>query len=116
MKPQTTQEISWVMKGYVPAAAIGTAMELGLFWLLEEKPLGVQGLSGILGIPFNRCYYWLEYLMEMGLLEKGSAGYSPSATAREAILGAWSQESWAFLAGRSARTIAGCSRPFLAHP
>jgi SAM-dependent methyltransferase len=101
MKLQTAQDISWMMKGYVPAAALGAAIELGLFWLLEDRPKEVEEVAKTLRIPRRRCYYWLEYLMELGTLDKGPDGYSPSAIAREAILEARSQGTWAFLAGEA---------------
>jgi predicted TPR repeat methyltransferase len=107
VKPQTTKDISWMMRGYIPAAALGAAMELGLFWILEDMPQEVREVAELLGIPFRRCYYWLEYLLEMGLLEQDQGEYSPSPTAREAILEARSQETWAFLAGEARERLPG---------
>jgi hypothetical protein len=73
-------------------------MELRLFWLLAEQPLDAAGVAEVLGIPRNRCQYWLQLLSSVGLLEQVSNGYAPSSTARAAILDAYSQETWAFLA------------------
>ena len=107
MKPQSTKDISWMMRGYIPAAALVAAMELGLFWLLDDRRIEVQEVAELLGIPFRRCYYWLEYLLELGLIEKNQDGYSPSPTAREAILESRSQETWALLAGEARERLPG---------
>jgi predicted O-methyltransferase YrrM len=73
-------------------------MELGLFWLLREQPLDVTGVSGALGIPLNRCRYWLQILDRAGLIEQTPEGYAPSASARAAILDVYSPDTWALLA------------------
>lgn len=98
MKPETTEDILELMNGYIFAAVLGSAMELGLFWLLADKPLSTAELAQRLNIPLNRCYYWLEILCLLDLLENTSEGYAPSAMAREAILNAQSQDTWAFQA------------------
>jgi SAM-dependent methyltransferase len=74
-------------------------MELGLFWLLAEGPLETETIAQTLDIPTNRCQYWLQLLSHVGLLEQNPGGYGPSPTARTTILDAYSQETWAFLAG-----------------
>jgi predicted O-methyltransferase YrrM len=51
-----------------------------------------------LGIPTNRCRYWLQLLESIGLVEQVPNGYAPSATAQTAVLDACSRETWAFLA------------------
>ena len=99
MKPETTEDILELMSGSITAAALGTAMELGVFWLLAEKPLSATGVAQSLNIPLNRCHHWLEMLCKLGLLENTTEGYAPSITAREAILDALSQDAWAFQAG-----------------
>ena len=85
MQPRTTKDISWMMRGYIPAAALGTAMELGLFWILDDEPQEVHEVANLLGIPLQRCHYWLEYLFELGLLKKDQGDYFPSKIARESI-------------------------------
>jgi predicted O-methyltransferase YrrM len=77
-------------------------MELGLFWLLAERPRDAASVAQATGVLINRCRYWLQLLSSVGLVEKVPAGYAPSPTARTAILEAYSQETWAFLA-REAR-------------
>lgn len=96
MKPTTTREIFNLMESYVTSAALCAAMELGLFWLLKDKPLDTTGVSQELDIPENRCRHWLEILRSIGLLNHSSAGYIPSDTARKIIIDKYSQDVWAF--------------------
>jgi predicted O-methyltransferase YrrM len=98
MKPVTTDDVIDLMDAYLTSAALNAALELGLFWLLAERPLDAAGVGEALGIPGNRSQPWLELLSYAGLLEPVAQGYAPSSTARTAILDAYSQESWAYLA------------------
>ena len=98
MNPVTPDDVFDLMDSHFTSAALGAAMELGLFWLLREQPLDVTGVSGALGIPLNRCRYWLQILERAGLIEQTPEGYAPSASARVAILDVYSQDTWAFLA------------------
>lgn len=98
MKPGTTEDILELMNGHVVSAVLGAAMELGLFWLLADKPLSAPELAQSLNIPLNRCHYWVQILCSLGLLEDSGEGYAPSAIARGAILNAQSQDTWAFQA------------------
>ena len=83
----------------IPAsAALGSAIETGLLWLLADKPLCAQEVVQTMHIPGKRGYYWLQYLEEIGILEQSPAGYSPSTSVREAILETYCQESWKHLA------------------
>jgi len=59
MKPETTEDILELMNDYIVSAALGTAMELGVFWLLAEKPLSAPNVAQSLNIPLNRCHNWL---------------------------------------------------------
>jgi SAM-dependent methyltransferase len=96
MKPETTEDILELLDGYIVSAALGTAMELGVFWLLADKPLPASGVAESLGIPLNRCHTWLQLLCRLGLIKEGIEGYVPSLLARETILNAQSQHFWAF--------------------
>jgi demethylspheroidene O-methyltransferase len=98
MRPKTTEDVFELLDGYVISAVLGTAMELGLFWLLAEKPLPAADIAQHLNIPLNRCQNWLHLLCKLGLLENGIKGYSPSSIAHVTILDAYSQDTWAFLA------------------
>jgi SAM-dependent methyltransferase len=95
VKPETTEDILELMNGDILSAVLGAAMELGLFWLLAEKPLSAPDAAASLSIPLNRCQHWLQILCKLGLLENSAAGYAPSIIAREAILNAQSQDTWA---------------------
>jgi SAM-dependent methyltransferase len=96
MKPETTEDILKLLDGYIVSAALGAAMELGVFWLLAEKPLSASGVAESLSIPLNRCQPWLQLLCRLGLIEEAIEGYVPSLLARETILNAQSQHFWAF--------------------
>lgn len=98
MKPETTNDVFDLLDAYIPSAAAGAAMETGLFWLLDKEPLDAAAAGQALGIPPNRCGYWLQTLQSIGLLELAGERYAPSPIAREAILDAYSQPTWAFLA------------------
>ncbi len=98
MKPETTEDILELMDDYIVSAALGTAMELGVFWLLAEKPLSATNVAQSLNIPLNRCHNWLQILCKLGLLDNNTEGYAPSIIAREAILNVLSQDTWAFQA------------------
>ncbi|RPJ50007.1 MAG: hypothetical protein EHM23_35805 [Acidobacteria bacterium] len=104
MKPATTDEVLEILEAPFTSAALGTAFELGLFWLLDEQPLSVAGVGEALGIPQNRCNYWLQLLEKTGLIRETEDGYVPSSTARQSILETYSRETWAFLA-QEAREI-----------
>lgn len=98
MKPESTDDVFDLMNANITATALNTALELGLFWLLDEQPLDLNEIARVLDIPINRCHYWLQLLKFSGLLELSSAGYIPSPTAKTSILQTYSQETWAFLA------------------
>lgn len=102
MQPTTVDDVFDLMDGYITSAAVNAALELGLFWLVDEEPMEVPAIAQTLGIPVKRCQYWLQVLSTSGLLAPGPSGYTLTAAARTAILDAYSQDSWAFLA-RDAR-------------
>ena len=107
MKPTTPDEVLDVLDAPVASAALGAAMELGLFWLLESRPRTTSGISDALGIPPVRCSYWLQLLSRAGLIAEGRDGYSASTTARTAIMEVYSKESWALLADEARGRLAG---------
>ncbi len=101
MQPRTTDDVFDLIDGYVPSAALGAALELGLFWRLAEHPCETDDVAQAMGIPKNRCRYWLQVLCSIGLVEHTSEGYTPSSAAHTTILNTYSQETWAFLAGEA---------------
>jgi SAM-dependent methyltransferase len=98
MKPRTADDVFELMDSYVTSAAVNAAIELGLFWLLAEQPLDGPSVAQALGIPENRCQFWLQLLCTTGLIERRPGGYAPSATAQAAILDACKQDTWVLLA------------------
>jgi predicted O-methyltransferase YrrM len=83
---------------YLGSAALGTALELGLFWQLAKLPQKVNEISKNYGIPNDRCKSWLDLLVEFELLEHQEDRYIPSKVANNAILETYSQETWEFMA------------------
>jgi len=114
MQPATTDQILEILEAPFTSAALGTAFELGLFWLLEDQPLSAAGVGEALGIPHNRCNYWLQLLEKTGLITETEDGYIPSSRARESILETYSRDTWAFLA-QEAREIAPVVRDLPLH-
>ena len=104
MRLETTQEIVELLDSPIVSAALGSAMELGLFWLLAKEPLSASDVAQSLRIPLNRCEIWLQMLSNLGLLEADSGAYCPSEVARAAILDAQTQETWAFHARENRET------------
>ena len=108
-KPGTTEDIFSLLDSSLASVAVGAALETGLFKLLSEKSLDVAGVADNLGIPLNRCSYWLQYLESLGLLRTISGRYSPTAVTRKKILETYSTETWAYLA-REARERFGMAQ------
>ena len=98
MRLKSESDIDQLLRAYLPAAALGTALELGLFWQLADKPQSFADVAENNDIPQIRCKHWLEYLLELGLLEKTTDGYLSSPTAREAIIESRSRNTWSLLA------------------
>ena len=98
MRPKTTADVLDLMGSYIASSALNVALELGLFWLLDERPETAESIARSLHIPSNRCRYWLELLKGMELLEREGTLYSVSPDAHAAILHAYSKETWMHLA------------------
>ena len=79
-------------------AAVGAALELGLFWLLDSEALDSAAVGRALGIPGRRCAAWLSFLESTGVVEESGSLWRPSAPVRDAILGTYSAATWRFLA------------------
>ena len=80
------------------AVALGAAFELGLFWLLDERPRSPIEIASAFNMPVGRCRLWLQMLEEAGLVDQRGEAYRPSPAARHTILDRFSRETWAFLA------------------
>ncbi|MFX1538995.1 MAG: methyltransferase [Promethearchaeota archaeon] len=95
---KTSDDIRTLMKMHVIPAAVTTALELHLFWYLNDQALSLEEISQDLEIPVDRCHYWLELLVELGLLKREHMRYTPTSLSQSAILESYSSESWSFLA------------------
>ena len=84
MKPATTDDVLDLMDSNFTSAALGAAMELGLFWRLEGNPMDGATIARTFGIPPNRCRYWLQLLSGAGLIEQSSGRFTITETARTA--------------------------------
>jgi SAM-dependent methyltransferase len=93
MKLKSKDDLHLLMYSAAPSAALAAAMETGLLWRLAELPMSADEVAQELNIPGKRGHYWLQVLEELGIVERGANGYSPSSLAREAILETLSQES-----------------------
>ena len=112
MKPTTAEEILSLLDAPFISTAVGAALELGLFRLLDEKPRDRDDIAQVLKMPKVRCGYWLQLLVGAGLLENGPEGYEPSSAARNAILQGFSPESWSLLAREARERLPGlCDLP-----
>lgn len=98
MRIASVDDIYELTGASILSAAIGAALELGLFWTLEDGPRTVQATAGEFDIPVHRCRAWLGVLASLGLLEERGGGYELSPTGRSAILGGGSRETWRYLA------------------
>ena len=80
------------------AAALGAALELGLFWLSESEPLETRAIGAALGIEETRCAAWLGLLESTGFLERTGSAWRPSQHATDCIIGGYSAATWRLLA------------------
>jgi len=94
----TKEDVHGLLHSSAASAALGTAIETGLLWMLAERPLDGEKVAGLLGIPLRRCLYWLQFLHSLGILDGTPQGYVPSSLTYSAILDARSQDSWKHLA------------------
>jgi len=98
MRPTTTDDVLDLLDASFPAAALGAALEKGLFHMLAHRPREIREIAAELGVPEARCRYWLQLLLDAGLLTRGERGYFTSVAAKETILEAFEPGSWALLA------------------
>ena len=101
MKIKSTADVFKMLHAYATSAALGLAIELGLFWKLGERPRRCDEIAKDLNIPINRCRYWLEILINLGLIEMNNGNYSVSESASTAILSSLSQDAWRNMANES---------------
>lgn len=102
LRPTSVRDVLDLLAAAGPAAALGAAMELGLFPLLAAGPRRAEDLAAALGLGERRCRFWLQLLSETGLIEQGEDGFALSAIGREILLEQQRGETWAFF-GRTER-------------
>lgn len=95
---KTKSDVYDLLTASTASAALGAAIETGLLWSLAENRLDEKGVAQALNIPLQRCHYWLQLLHSLGIIEKVTHGYAPSALAYAALLNTRCQESWQHLA------------------
>jgi len=87
MKKLTTKEdIFNLLSASTSSIVLGVAIETGLLEKLAEKPMSGDEVSRVMNIPGKRGHYWLQMLTELGILEKDSQRYIPSALTRSTII------------------------------
>ncbi|MFX0052554.1 MAG: SAM-dependent methyltransferase [Candidatus Hermodarchaeota archaeon] len=118
MKLKTSDDIRTFLNLYISSVALGTALELGLFWELAVEPLEVSELSQLYNIPSHRIHSLCELLVELNLLERNNVTYIPSSLAHETILTKYSKEVWAFLAQEAQKRFPAMNNlsSFIHHP
>jgi len=87
-----------LLNGSLESAALAAALEMGLFWILDDHPQSLASIADTLGIPHRRCGYWLQLLAQAGLVEERGDVFRPSPAARAGILSRFTRDTWAFLA------------------
>jgi SAM-dependent methyltransferase len=98
MDVETRVDVQALLNAYLPAAALGAALELKLFWRLQDGPRSLESLAQELQIPVQRCEYWLRLLVALNLLERKGACYALTPVARSAILDTHDADTWKMLA------------------
>lgn len=98
MRITSVDDVFGLVGASLPSGALGVALELGLFWTLEDGPRTVRAIADEFDIPVHRCRAWLGLLASIGLLEEREDGYELSSTGRSAILEGGSRETWRYLA------------------
>ena len=87
MKKLTTKEDAFsLLTASLSSIALGAAIETGLLEMLAEKRMTGEAVAHAMNIPGKRGHYWLQFLAELGILDKDPRGYIPSRLARSAIL------------------------------
>jgi len=91
-------EVLALLDRSIDGAAVGAALELGLFWRLEAEPLGTTAVGEALGIPKSRCSAGLSFLGCIGFLDESQSLWRPSQWAMNSIIGGYSAATWRLLA------------------
>lgn len=100
MRLETDRDVLELLNAFLPAAAFGAAVELGVFWELAQEPHTAAQAAERWNIPPQRCQHWLNLLAQWGLLDKHNDRYAVSPLTRSAILEKYTQDTWQFLVQR----------------
>jgi ubiquinone/menaquinone biosynthesis C-methylase UbiE len=98
MKIKSKYDIETILHDFVPSSALNLALQLGLFYDLQVKPMDELELSKKYNFPLHRLTRWLALFVELGLLDYNNLVYSNTKITKEAILQPYSKESWFVLA------------------
>jgi predicted TPR repeat methyltransferase len=101
MKVESASDVFEILEAYIPSALLGLALEKGLFWKLDARAMTAREVAEDYTIPVMRCRYWLDILVNLGLLLCNQNKYSPSEIASSAILSTISQDAWHNIANES---------------
>ena len=93
----STDEVLRLLDQPLEGAALGAALELGLFWL-PGQPLETTAIGAALGIPHARCAAWLSFLEAIGFVERKGSTWCPSQHARDCIIDGYGAATWRLLA------------------
>jgi hypothetical protein len=63
-----TDDILGLLDSYQTSSTLCAAMEIGLFWHLDQEVRSGKDIAEHFKLPLNRCLYWVQYLCKVGLL------------------------------------------------
>lgn len=98
LKLESDDDIENLKSGYVYSAAFNLALELGLFWNIENEKKADREISGLYDIPFERTKTWLELLAKMDLLDRDNSHYKSSELSKNTFMKKYSENTWSLLA------------------
>ena len=106
-KLTTTDDVLDLLGASTSSIALAAAIETGLLEMLAEKPMTGDEVVQAMNIPGKRGYYWLQLLTELGILERDSQRYTPSALMQEVLLDEISLKRWKHVASDERELMAG---------
>ncbi|MHA2105542.1 MAG: methyltransferase [Candidatus Hodarchaeales archaeon] len=98
MKIKSKYDIQTILRDFIPSSALNLALQLGLFYDLQVKPMNELELLKKYEFPLHRLVRWLIIFVDLGLLRQDNNIYSVTNLAEEAIIKPYSKESWSLLA------------------
>lgn len=98
MNLETYEDLDTLLRMNIASSAVGTALELGLFWVVQSKGKTLKEIADHFHIPVPRCKAWLELLVNMTLIKKDGARYLNTRKCQKLVLATHIHTSWAYLA------------------